>query len=396
LTASTVKEERRELRGVPRGELRSFALPVIAVGTIIAILYFGRVLFITSITAVIGAFLLEPFVSILVRLRFPRAVASLAVWVFALLALYLAGLGAYTQVSGLIGELPVVGQRLGDIVEGARKKIETVEDTAYNMISRKKRQEDQAAAQAAAAVVEAASRHRRAVKAAAAAAPGAIPEVRIHEDHNPVSDYIYARLGTFYEFVLMASFVPFLVYFMLSWSDHMHHSFLQFFHGPDRAIAAKSLQGIGDMVRAFVVGNFVLGLILAVMSSLAFWVISLPFPFLAGVLSGFLSLVPYVGLPLALLPPVFVALVGTGHVTAIAVVVVVVTALHLTALNVFYPKLVGARVHLNPLVVTFSLMFWGFLWDAPGLLLAIPLTAAIKAVCDHVRTLRPYGKFLGD
>ncbi|MBV8730391.1 MAG: AI-2E family transporter, partial [Acidobacteriia bacterium] len=54
------------------------------------------------------------------------------------------------------------------------------------------------------------------------------------------------------------------------------------------------------------------------------------------------------------------------------------------------------RVHLNPLVVTFSLMVWGFLWDAPGLLLAIPITAALKAVCDNVKDLRPFGKFLGD
>jgi predicted PurR-regulated permease PerM len=53
-------------------------------------------------------------------------------------------------------------------------------------------------------------------------------------------------------------------------------------------------------------------------------------------------------------------------------------------------------VHLNPLAVTFSLMIWGFLWDAPGLLLAIPMTAAFKAVCDNVKGLRPIGKFLGD
>jgi predicted PurR-regulated permease PerM len=53
-------------------------------------------------------------------------------------------------------------------------------------------------------------------------------------------------------------------------------------------------------------------------------------------------------------------------------------------------------VHLNPLVVTFSLMLWGFLWDAAGIVLAIPLTAGIKAVCDNVKGLRPYGKFLGD
>lgn len=377
--------------------LRSFALPVIAVGTILAILYFGRVLFITFITAVIFAFILEPFVAILVRLRFPRAVASFAVWIFALLALYLVGLGAYTQISGLIGELPKFSQRMGDIVEGARRKIESIEDTTYKIVARRKQREDQQAAQQAAQAAAAAYRNKRAKNTAPVPpVPGAIPEVRIHEDHNPVADYVSSRLGTLYEFILMASFVPFLVYFMLSWSDHIHKSFLQFFHGADRVIAAKSLQGIGDMVRAFVVGNFVLGLLLAVLSSVSFFFMGLPFPFLAGVLSGFLSLVPYVGLPLALFPPMFVSLVGTGNVSAIALVFVAVTALHLLALNVFYPKLVGSRVHLNPLVVTFALMFWGFLWDAPGLLLAIPLTAGIKAVCDHVRALRPYGKFLGD
>jgi len=60
------------------------------------------------------------------------------------------------------------------------------------------------------------------------------------------------------------------------------------------------------------------------------------------------------------------------------------------------PERVHQRVHLNPLVMTFSLMIWGFQWDAPGLLLAIPLTAGIKAVCDNVKGLRAFGKFLGD
>ena len=70
--------------------------------------------------------------------------------------------------------------------------------------------------------------------------------------------------------------------------------------------------------------------------------------------------------------------------------------LHLLALNLLYPKFVGSRVHLNPLVVTIALMFWGMLWGGIGLLLAIPLTAAIKAVCDNVGSLQPYGRLLGD
>jgi predicted PurR-regulated permease PerM len=73
-----------------------------------------------------------------------------------------------------------------------------------------------------------------------------------------------------------------------------------------------------------------------------------------------------------------------------------VVTLHLTAMNVFYPKLVGARVHLNPLVVTLSLMFWGFLWDAAGLVLAIPITAGNQGDLRQRRGLKPYGRFLGD
>jgi predicted PurR-regulated permease PerM len=219
--------------------------------------------------------------------------------------------------------------------------------------------------------------------------------VRIHDESTPIGDYLSSRLSAVYQVLLMLSFVPFLVYFMLSWRDHINRSFLQFFHGEDRLIAARSLQGIADMVRAFVVGNFLLGLLLALLSSVLFWTLHLPFPLLVGPLSGIMSLIPYVGLPLAMLPPLFAAL-AINKVSTYVLVVVVVAMLHLIALNLLYPKIVGSRVHLNPLVVTFSLMLWGFLWDAPGLLLAIPLTAGLKAVCDNVKELRPIGKFLGD
>jgi predicted PurR-regulated permease PerM len=84
------------------------------------------------------------------------------------------------------------------------------------------------------------------------------------------------------------------------------------------------------------------------------------------------------------------------RVSSYVILAAIVMLIHILALNLLYPKLVGSRVHLNPLVVTVALMFWGFLWDAAGLILAIPLTAGIKAVCDNVPGLRQYGRFLGD
>ncbi len=371
-------------------DARQLALPVVALGVVIAILYFGRMVFITAIIAVIIAFILEPFVTLLMRLRLPRSLASFVVCSLAVLALYIAGLAGYAQLSGLYDDLPKYGQRVGDIVDGVRQRIQGVEDRTYKMVLParvRKMEEERLKAQEAAAKKKGAR--------GAAAAPALPPPMEPQPEPVRIGDYLYSHLSSFYELLLMASFIPFLVYFMLSWRDHINRSFLQFFHGEERLIAARSLTGIAEMVRAFVVGNFVLGLLLAVLSSVAFWLIDLPYPFLVGPISGILSLLPYVGLPMAMAPPLLAALTVTEASVYIAALGIA-AALHLIAMNLLYPKVVGSRVHLNPLVVTFCLMLWGFLWGAAGLVLAIPLTAGIKAVCDNVRGLRPFGKFLGD
>jgi predicted PurR-regulated permease PerM len=383
-TASTVQEARH------------IALPILALGVVIAILYLGRLFFITSLVALTIAFILEPFVALLMRMRFPRSLASFVVCSFALALLYVMGLGAYSQLAGLYDELPKYGQRIGDIVDGIQQKINGMEDQTYKvLVPARQRQEEERRKQADQALAASRKGKKGATPVQPGPQPGAIQEVRIHGDTTPIGDYVFSRLSSLYQVLLMASFIPFLVYFMLSWRDHVNRAFLQFFHGEDRLIAARSVQGIADMVRAFVVGNFVLGMLLAVISSTLFWALHVPFPMLVGPLSGFMSLVPYIGLPLAMIPPLFAAL-PLNEVPVYVLVVVTVAMLHLVALNVLYPKIVGSRVHLNPLVVTFSLMIWGFLWDAPGLLLAIPLTAGIKAVCDNVKGLRAFGKFLGD
>jgi predicted PurR-regulated permease PerM len=386
-------------------QVHGYALPTIAFGVLIAILYFGRVVFVTTIISMIIALILDPFVEILVRVRFPRPLATLMVGLLAALGLYFAGLAAYRQLSGLASDVPAFKENLSGFITGVTDRIENLENATTRLLVPARKAEP-------APVLQAAPRTRKNRKEPAppaipltvpgpvavpgAIVPPAIPEVRIHEDRNIIADYVYSRLGTVYEFLLMASFVPFLVYFMLSWRDHIRRSFLRFFEGRDRVAAARSLEGVAEMARAFVVGNFLIGLFLAAVSWGAFATLRIPYPFLVGVLSGFLSLVPYVGMPIAVLPPVMAALASGEGSSVILIAFIIVLVLHLTAMNVLYPKIVGARVHLNPLVVTFSLMFWGFLWDAAGLLLAIPITAGIKAVCDNVAGLRAYGRFLGD
>jgi predicted PurR-regulated permease PerM len=370
------------------------SMTVLAIAASIALLYFGRIFFITVVIAVIIAFLLDPVVTAFVRLRLPRAVASFIVCSIALLVLYLMGLGLYTQFSGFVDELPNYSQRMNDLVDKVATNVDQISKQTYQVIVPKRFQESQPAQGAQPA--DKSGRKRGAKPVVELTAPPAIQEVRIHPEPTPFLTYIYSYLRSFYDVLLMASFVPFLVYFMLSWRDHMRRSFLYLFSGPGRQVAGKSWEGVADMVRAYMIGNFRLGMLLAVLSTLFFLSIRLPYWPMVGPISGFLSLVPYVGLPLAMAPPLAAGLIVYNEPGIYFMIAVVVSVLHLIAMNFLYPKLVGSRVHLNPLVVTVALMFWGTLWGAIGLLLAIPITAGIKAVCDNVSTWQGYGKLLGD
>jgi len=378
---------------LPTGKVGQTSVTVLAVAASIALLYFGHIFLITMVIAITIAFLLDPVVTFFVKMRLPRAVASFIVCSITLLLLYFMGLGLYTELSGFAEELPTYSQRMNDLVDNVATRVDQVEKRTYQILVPKRFQETQPPQGAPAAT----ARRRGSKQAPEPVAPPPIPEVRIHTDPTPLVTYVYGYLRSFYDVLLMASFVPFLVYFMLSWRDHMRRSFLYLFNSAGRQVVGKSWEGVADMVRAYVIGNFILGLMLSTLSSLFFIAIRLPYWPLVGPLSGFLSLVPYVGLPLAILPPLLAGLIVPYTQPAIYIMITVVVALlHLIALNLLYPKVVGSRVHLNPLVVTIALMFWGTLWGAVGLLLAIPITAAIKAVCDNVISLQGFGKLLGD
>jgi predicted PurR-regulated permease PerM len=306
----------------------------------------------------------------------------------ALLLLYLVGLGVYVQLGGLYDELPTYSQRLNEIVDSVAARVEKAEQNAYKLLVPRRFQ-----AKEAPAAPQPDPRKRRRTDPPT---PPPIQEVRIQQERPSVLHYVYAYVSSLYNVLLMVSFVPFLVYFTLSWRDHIRRVYLSMYEGTERVIAGRSWEGIATMARAYVFGNFLLGLLLTAASCIAFWSWHIPYWMLVGPLSGFLSLIPYIGLPLAMLPPLLAAVPVYSSVTPYVIIGATVAFLHLLGLNLLYPMIVGSRVHLNPLAVTVALMFWGTIWGGIGLVLAIPITAGMKVVFDNVERLQAYGRMLGD
>jgi predicted PurR-regulated permease PerM len=61
--------------------------------------------------------------------------------------------------------------------------------------------------------------------------------------------------------------------------------------------------------------------------------------------------------------------------------------------NFISPYVMGRRLVLNPVVVFLAVMFWGWIWGIPGVLLAVPITMTVKILCDHVPALAPFAEF---
>ncbi|MBV9611558.1 MAG: AI-2E family transporter [Acidobacteriaceae bacterium] len=376
------------------GSLRA-GTSLIATAAAVALLYYGRDFFETLIVSALLAFILDPAVLLVMKLRLPRPAATGIVIGVAIVATYLLGMMAWSQLSTIAEDLPAYTARLNDLWAKANDRMDQFEKRSVDLLVPKTlRDQSQQIQQKPQEALK--SRRRRVNTPAPAPAAPVVQEVRIHTEPKPLLRTIYVYASGYFHVFVMASFVPFLVYFMLSWRDHLNKSVARLFQGEQRYIVSKTWSGIGDSTRAYVLGNFLLWVFLGSLSAIAFFFLGVPYWAVIGPLSGLLSLAPYVGLPLSIVPPLLAVIAIPTTLKVVITIVVVTAALHFLAMNVLYAKVIGKRVRLNPLVVTVALMFWGILWGGIGLILAVPITAAIKTLCDNVESLEPYGKLLGD
>ncbi len=279
----------------------AFASSLIALAAAVALLYYGRDFFVTLIVSAVFAFILDPAVVLVMKLRLPRAAATAIVLGVAFIGSYLLGAMAWSQISTFAEDLPAYTSHVSDLWAKANERIDQVEQMSITMLVPKSlRDQNQQIQQKP---MDTSKRRRRGGTAdVGPTTPPAVQEVHIHSDPKPAISAIYSYVAGYFHVLVMASFVPFLVYFMLSWRDHINKSILRLFPGKERYQVGRTWIGIGDATRAFVLGNFLLWVFLSSASAIAFFCLGVPYWPLIGPLSAFFSLVPYVGLPLSMLP----------------------------------------------------------------------------------------------
>ena len=336
---------------------------VIAVAAGIVLIYFLKTVLITILLSALLAFVLDPLVVILVRYHIPRGIGSVIALLLMLGVVAGVTLFFYNRAVEFVKEVP----RYSSTIRGSLRKLQNEAEKLEN-----------------------------ATRVAVQQPSGKTAPVPVQvQEPTTLTRLISAGASQFGDVALAASFVPFLIYFMLTWKKHVHAATLQLLPKEHRGTGYRTIGRISEMVRAFIVGNLIVGCLNSVICTVIFWVLGVPYFYFVGSISAFVGLIPYLGIFGALLAPIAIGL-GTLTKTSLIAVVLTVLILHVVSMNVLYPRLIGRRLRLNPLAVTLSLLFWAWIWGAAGLILAVPLVATTKIICDFVEPLQGLAEWLGD
>lgn len=337
----------------------SVSLKLLAAAIILVFLYYAAGVVITLLLSILIAYFLDPVVEFLERLRMPRTIASMITVLILIAVLGAAGYGLWSRTADFAANWPKYGGMLRQAVGAVEAKINGLERqvTATSPIEE------------------------------------AHPKTEAGAE-NVLRALVVRVIGSLYALVLEVTFVPFLVFFMLAEKQAVWHGTLQLFPVSRRTAVKETLEDLRDVLRDYLVGMSLVTLVVIAASSVFFWFMGLDYPILTGMVSGLLNMVPYIGAVLAWLPAFLIALAKFKAVSSYALIAGALMSIHMLSNNLLAPALVGKRVRLNALSITIALLFWGWLWGGMGLLLAIPLTAALRVICEHTETWKPVGRWL--
>ena len=358
-------------------DVRSAALTVLAVLATILVLQYAQSMIIPIVLALLVSYALEPIVATLARWRIARPIGAAIV----LVAMTVAGgsllYGLRTEANAIIRELPQAARRL-------REKMESDRPSTADAIRQ---------------VQKAATELEKAANAAAPPPPSTgAQRVQVEPPPFNVSDYfLWGSVGAAAA-VGQLVLILFLVYFLLASGDLYRRKMVKI-AGPSltkKKITLQILSEIDRQIERFLLVQIFTSTVVAVATWLTFRALGVNQAGVWGVLAGIFNSIPYFGPVLVTAGTAAVGFLQFGNVQM--AILVSGASLLITSLEGFLltPWLTSRASSMNAVAVFIGLLFWGWVWNVWGMLLAVPMLMVIKAICDHVEDFKPIGELLGE
>ncbi len=194
------------------------------------------------------------------------------------------------------------------------------------------------------------------------------------------------NLGSFFgavaTIVLAVITMPFILFYLLKDGRKLAPYFVKFLPTKMRQPSLIVLKEMNDQVSSYIRGQLTVAFAVAVMFMIGFSIIGLDYAITLGIAAGFLNLIPYLGSFLAMIPAVFLGIVG-GPVLLIQVLIVFVIEQTIEG-RLISPLVLGNELSIHPVTILLVLLTSGKLFGLVGVILGIPVYAAAKVVITHV------------
>lgn len=203
-------------------------------------------------------------------------------------------------------------------------------------------------------------------------------------------------LGSITAFI--TSFILVLAYFvfLLLYRKHIKTFLLSITTKAQRPEMEQVIFSAAHISQQYLFGLSKMIVLLWAMYSIGFSIIGLENALFFAVLCGLLEIIPYLGNIIGTVLTVLIAAVNGANGELLIGIVITYGIIQLIQTWFFEPLILGPQVKINPLFTIIVLVIGELLWGIPGLILAIPLTAMLKIVCDHIESMKPYGFLIGE
>ena len=341
-------------------DVRSVALTGLFILAAFYTIYFLRAVLLPIVLAWLLSYLLRPIVRTLSRIKIPPMLGA-ALILLALLSIVMLGVSALAvPASGWLAKAPSGLQELQHKLMPMKRSIAQMAKAGGEIEK--------------------------------LATPDSGSKAAVEVQRHPITETLYMRTP---EFISSMILLVILLFFLLAYDGVFIGKLIKLLPSfSDKKRAVSIAQDIESQVSRYLFTVTMINCCLGIAVGTTVGLLGLPNPVMWGVMVAILNFVPYLGALTGIICMTIGAILSFDSLGYALIFPAVYLGFGALEGNFITPWVMGRSLTLNPVLILLSLVFWGWMWGIAGVIIAVPILAAFKIFCAHIKPMEPLAEFL--
>jgi AI-2 transport protein TqsA len=325
-------------------------ITIIAIGFV---LYQTRSIILPLALAVFISYMLNPFITFFEKRRVPTVLSILIALIITFLVFNLFGMLIYTSIKSFASEFPRYSSRITILLQNLLDYLNIPREVLTNEVSEGERFHllDQ------------------------------IRQLSLHK-------LILNTLGSMLNFMSNTFLVLLFLLFILIGRNQLIRKVEFAFKDDDSIRVSEMIKNVNHQIQNYLIAKSFTSFATGFLFFLVISAFQVEFAIIWGILAFLLNFIPNIGSIIATALPLLIAFIQFGSISDVIWLSIFLIGIQMIIGNFIDPRIVGRRLNLSPLVVLFSLIFWGWLWGIIGMFLAVPISVIIKIIFENTESLK--------